>query len=158
MGRKRKQRALRFVTSVVLVLATSLGLVSAAMLGGVYRHSPTATYQGYFSISYRGVYHYLDAEPICRTNLPPCLVSSEAVFYMNTENGTIRLVFYCGKIVQDYCTNASQLPFGNGTCLHVKGTLLKPSRWPSNQFSPFIHFEGDLYVFTYEIIPSASCA
>jgi hypothetical protein len=162
----RKPRLLTLGT-VLLVLATSIGIFSTALFGGiipgfryggVYTHSPTATYSGYFSINYVGVYHYVQATPICRTAFPPCLAPDEVVFFLNAKNGTIRLVFYCGGIVKDYCESPSQLSVSDGACLHVKGTLIVPSKWPSSQFSPRMQFDGDLYVFENQTLPEASCS
>ena len=163
---KKKPRLLTLGT-VILVMGASFGIISAAIFGGivpgfeyggVYTHSPTATYQGYLSINYLGVYHYVHAVPICRTAFPPCHAPDEALFYLNAKNGTIRLIFYCGNIVKYYCESPSQLPFSDGTCLHVKGTLLEPSKWPSDQFSPSMHFSGDLYVFQNQTLPETSCS
>jgi hypothetical protein len=162
----RKPRLLALGT-ILLVLAASLGVISIAFFGGfipgveyggMYTHSPTATYQGSFSVNYVGIYHYVQAVPVCRTVFPGCIASSEAVFYMNARNGTIRLIFYCGSMVKYYCDSPSQLPFSDGTCLHVKGTLLQPSKWPSDQFSPSIHFSGDLYVFQNQTLAETSCS
>jgi hypothetical protein len=165
MKESNRPRTLRLIT-VFLVLGASLGLVSAAIFGGIvpgfepggiHTHSPTVTYQGYFSVNYQGVYHFVQAVPVCRTGFPPCLASDESVFYLNSKNGTIRLIFYCGGIVKEYCNSPSQLPFIDGACLHVKGTLLEPSKWPSDQFSPSMHFNGDLYVFENQTLPAPSC-
>lgn len=162
----RKPRLLALGT-ILLVLGASLGVISVAFFegfipgfeyGGIYTHSPTATYQGYFSVNYVGIYHYIQAMPVCRTAFPGCLASSKAVFYMNAKNGTIQLIFYCGSKVKYYCDSPSQLPFSDGTCLHVKGTLLQPSKWPSDQFSPSIYFSGDLYVFQNQTLAETSCS
>jgi len=162
----RKPRLLALGT-ILLVLGASLGIVSIAFFGGfipgfeygdVYTHSPTATYQGYFSVDYVGIYHSAQEIPVCHTVFPGCPVSSEVVFYLNAKNGTIQLIFYCGSKVKYYCDSPSQLPFGDGTCLHVKGTLLQPSKWPSDQFSPRIHFSGDLYVFQNQTLAKTSCS
>lgn len=109
-------------------------------------HSPTATHTGYFSVSYTGVYHYVIAQPLCGKSFPPCWVPSEIVFYLTTENATIRLLFYCG---QDYCSSSQQLPFHDGEGIYVKGTLLQPSDWPTSKYQPALEFIGDLYVFNY---------
>jgi hypothetical protein len=166
MGKNKKPRLLTLGT-ILLVLAALVGAFSAAFFAGlipgfefgaVYTHSPTATYSGYFSINYVGVYHYVQAVPVCRNAFPPCLSSDEALFYLNAKNGMIRLIFYCGGPVKYYCDSPSQLPFSDGACLHVKGTFLEPSKWPSDQYSPLMHFEGDLYVFENETLPEASCS
>lgn len=166
MKTNRKRKLLNLGT-LLLVVAMSLALISAAFFegiipgfeyGGVYTHSPTATYSGHFSINYVGVYHYVQAVPVCRTAFPPCLSSGQALFYMNAKNGTIRLVFYCGSPVKYYCESPSQLPFNDGACLHVKGTLLEPSKWPTDQFTLSLHFSGDLYVFENETLPETSCS
>ena len=160
MTEKKKQNTLS-VFAVLLIIVGISGLLSAAAIAGLLpgsqssMHSPTATYQGYFAVSYEGVYHYVVAVPFCTVLICP---ASETVFYMNTRNGTIRLVFYCGAYSIDYCYSATQLPFGDGTCLYVKGTLLEPSKWPSDRFTPPMHFEGDLYVFENETLPQAACA
>ena len=87
MKPNKKRTRLNFVT-VLLVIGASLGLMSAAItagivpgfeMGGVHSHSPTATYQGYFSVGYTGVYHFVHAEPLCRTTFPPCM-APETVF------------------------------------------------------------------------------
>jgi hypothetical protein len=153
--------------AVLLVLGASLGLTSAAIIagivpgfeaGGVHRLSPTATYRGYLGVDYQGVYGYVEAVPNCRTGFPPCFTSDEALFYLNTENETIRLIFYCGGLVKNYCESPSQLPFSGGACIHVKGTFLEPSQWPSEKFSPSMHFRGDLYVFENQTLPKGACS
>ena len=165
MKRNRKRHLLTLGT-VLLIVVISLAVISAAFFGGiipgfefggVYTHSPTATYSGYFSISYVGVYHYVRATPVCRTEFPPCIASDEALFYMNAKNGTIRLIF-CGGVAKYFCESPSQLQFTDGTCLRVKGTLLKPSKWPGQLFSPTMNFEGDLYVFENETLPKIACS
>jgi hypothetical protein len=160
----RKPRRLTIGT-ILLVLAASIGIVSAALLGGfiprsrygVHTQPPSVTYSGYFSINYVGVYHHVNAVPVCRTAFPPCLTKDEPLFFMNAKNGTIRLMFYCG-VIPYYCESPTQLSFSDGTCLHVKGTLIEPSKWPTNQFSPSMHFNGDLYVFENQTLPKASCS
>jgi hypothetical protein len=160
MKGKKKQNILSVFTFLLIIVGIS-GLLSAAAIAGVLPgsqssvHSPTATYQGYFAVSYQGIYHYVVAVPFCAVLICP---ASETVFYLNTRNGTIRLIFYCGAFSIDYCYSATQLPFGDGTCLYVKGTLLQPSKWPSDKFSPPMHFNGDLYVFENETLPAASCS
>jgi hypothetical protein len=161
----RKSRSLT-VATILLVLAGSAGIVSAALYVGLvpgfrygaYVHSPTATYSGYFSVNYVGLYHYVHAVPVCRTAFLPCPANDEALFFLNAQNGTVRLVFYCGRIVKYYCESSSELSFSDGACLHVKGTLIQPSRWPDGQFSPSMHFIGDLYVFEQETLPERSCS
>jgi hypothetical protein len=161
----RKPRLLTLGT-VLLVLAASIGIFSAAlfggiipgfMYGGVYTHSPTTTYSGYFSINYVGVYHSAQATPVCRTAFPPCLAPDEVVFFLNAKNGTIRLIFYCG-VVKYYCESPSQLSFSDGACLHVRGTLIEPSKWPGDQFYPQMHFDGDLYVFEDQTLHESLCS
>ncbi|MGA2460020.1 MAG: hypothetical protein ABSF82_01165 [Candidatus Bathyarchaeia archaeon] len=166
--RPNKRRTYLTIISILLVAAASTGLISAAMSGGIVpgvpgvgeasTHSPTATYQGYLGATYHGLYQYVEATPLCRNAFPPCMAPDEAVFYLTSKNGTIRLVFYCGAFSLDYCDSPSQLPFSNGTCLQVKGTLLQPSKWPTNQFNPTMHFNGDLYVFENETLPGTSCS
>lgn len=144
----RRKSSILSVASVSITIVAILSLFSAMSANGptTFR-SPTATHSGYFSVSYTGVYHYVDAQPLCAQNFPPCLApTSEAVFYLTTENATIRLVFYCGL---DYCSNAQQLPFKDGAEIHVKGTLIRPSDWPTNQYQPTLRFFADLYVFNY---------
>lgn len=152
--------------AALLIFAACFGLMLTALFGGfipgfeyggVYTHSPTATYQGYMSINFLGIYHYVRAVPNCRSGFPPCATPDEALFFMNAKNGTIRLVFYCG-VVKYYCGSPSQLRFSDGTCLHVKGTLLEPSKWPSDQYKPSMHFSGDLYVFENQTLPETSCS
>jgi hypothetical protein len=157
------------IGTILLVLVASAGIVSAALLGGfvpglryglnTHAQSPTTTYSGYFSINYVGVYHYVYAIPVCRTAFPPCLASGEVLFFMNAKNGTIRLVFYCGSsLAPYYCESPSDLPFNDGTCLHVRGTLIEPSKWPSDQFSPTMNLDGELYVFENQTLPETSCS
>jgi hypothetical protein len=148
--------------TILLVLDGVLGLSAAAMIVGIlpgfhgrgdFFPNAAATYQGYVSISFQGVYHYVIASPICTgsTHCP----NSENVFFLDAKNGTIRLIFYCDN---NFCEDPSQLAFGDGTCLHVKGTLIEPSEWPSHEFSPFMNFAGDLYVFESNALDAASCS
>ncbi len=155
------------IGAALLIFAACFGLMLTALFGGfipgfeyggVYTHSPTATYQGYLSINYLGIYHHVQAVPNCRSGFLPCATPDEALFFMNAKNGTIRLIFYCGSAVKYYCDIHSQLPFGDGACLHVKGTLIEPSKWPSRQYAPSMHFSGDLYVFENETLPETSCS
>jgi hypothetical protein len=138
------------IVSGVLVISAILGLVSGVIIGTsvptVPFHSPTATHTGYFSISYTGVYHYVVARPLCDYNTPPCGLPGEVVWFLTTVNATIRLIFYCGN---DFCSGPEQLPFREGEIVYVKGTLLTPSEWPTNQYRPALEFLGDLYVFKY---------
>jgi hypothetical protein len=161
----RKPRPLTIGT-ILLVLAASAGIVSAAIFGGFvpgFRYgartqSPTMTYLGYLSVNYVGVYHYVQVTPVCRTAFLPCPANDEALFFLNAQNGTIRLIFYCGSGVPYYCESPSELSFSEGACLHVKGTLIQPSKWPTGQFSPSMRFDGDLYVFENQTLPELSCS
>lgn len=145
-----RKSSVRSLVSLILVMTAALGLVSVVLnaenTSTVSFHSPTATHTGYFSVSYTGVYHYVTAEPLCSMSFPPCWVPSEVVFYLTTENETVRLVFYCGL---DYCYSAQQLPFHDGDRIYVKGTLIQPSDWPTNKYQPTLQFIADLYVFKY---------
>ncbi|MGD0175551.1 MAG: hypothetical protein ABSC50_01855 [Candidatus Bathyarchaeia archaeon] len=145
----REPFSMRSLVSLILLITAGLGAVSAVLNAGntpTAFHSPTATYTGYFSASYTGVYHYVEAQPLCSKNFPPCWVPSEVVFYLTTENTTVRLVFYCGL---DYCSSAQQLPFHDGDRIYVKGTLIQPSEWPTSKYQPTLQFNSDLYVFKY---------
>ena len=147
-GTIRKGSPLSFASiTITLVAILSLFSVSAANSSAVSFRSPTLTQTGYLSVGYTGVYHYVDAQPLCARTFPPCLVpSSEVVFYLTTENATIQLIFYCAA---GYCYSAQQLPFHDGDRIYVKGTLLQPSEWPTNEYQPTLRFFGDLYVFNY---------
>jgi hypothetical protein len=161
---RRKPRVLTIGT-VLLVLAASTGVLSAALYGGfvpgfkygVSTQSPTTTYLGYFSASYVGIYHYIRAARVCRASFPPCLAHDEVVFFLNAKNGTVRLLFYCGA-AKEYCVSSDQLSFSEGACLHVKGTLIQPSKWPSNEFYPNMHFDGDVYVFESQTLTEDLCS
>jgi len=148
MKRTLRQPSLRILVSLILVITAASGLVSAVLnaTSTVPFQSPTATHTGYFSVSYTGVFHYVIAKPLCSMNFPPCWTPSEVVFYLTTENETVRLVFYCGP---DYCYNPQQLPFNDGDRIYVKGTLIQPSDWPTSKYKPILQFIGDLYVFNY---------
>ena len=161
--------------TVLLVLAAAAGLMASAIIGGIvpgfvdgiYSHSPTITYQESLAVNYVGVYHVIQAQPVCDSAFPPCFESNETLFFLSTGMGTVRLVFYCGTTREglttitgwvDLCNNSSQLQLNEGTCLHVKGTLLQPSSWPSKQYLPLMQFDGDLFVFSYNQLPQASCS
>jgi hypothetical protein len=145
---KRQSASPLSFASITITLLAILSLVTTiAPVPKISFHSPTATYSAYLSVSYTGVYHHVDAQPLCSEVFPPCLVPSEPVFYLTAENATnIQLVFYCGP---DYCWSAQQLPFSDGTRIHVEGTLLTPSRWPASEYRPTLQFIADLYVFNY---------
>jgi hypothetical protein len=93
-------------------------------------------------------------------------------FYLETDNGLVQLIFYCGtlqttssfqgkgidagmmtqisknirvKQYSSYCANPSEVPIQPGTLLHVRGTLITPTMWPNSS----LQFIGDLYVFEY---------
>jgi len=170
---KQKSRTLNPV-AVLLVLAAAAGLMASAIIGGivpgfidgVYSRSPTITYQGSLAVNYTGIYQVAQVEPICNSAFPPCFAANETVFFLSNGNRTVRLVFYCGTTRNglttvtgwvDLCSSASQLQLEEGTCLHVKGTLLQPSSWPSKQYLPVMQFYGDLFVFVYTQLPQSSC-
>jgi hypothetical protein len=86
--------------------------------------------------------------------------SGEWVFTLDSSNGPVRLLFYCGlkasstvslriqaivKQYDHYCTEPSELPFKDGDWIHVRGTLIAPSQLSGR-------FIGDLYVM--EILSS----
>ena len=154
---QRQIKKSRWVTSAILVLMASLGLASAVLYSyapGLISQtpiSPTATYTGQMGVSFQGRYHYLTAVPKCRHNLIPCSTPDEVVFYLETNTTVVRLVFYCG-VAPDFCTRADQLPFSNGATIYVKGTLIEPSKWPTDLFDPQLHFTKDLYVFHYAAV------
>jgi hypothetical protein len=138
----------RSLVSLLLMTTAVLALLFAVLNANpnVPFHTPTATHTGYFSVSYTGVYHYVETEPLCSKNFPPCWVPNEVVFYLTTENETVRLIFYCSV---GFCYSAQELPFHDGDRIFVKGTLIQPSDWPSNKYQPTLEFVGDLYVFKY---------
>lgn len=149
MGTKSRRGSPLSFASVTITIITILSLFTIVMPSNssISFHSPTATYSGYLSVSYTGIYHYEDAQPLCGQAFPPCLVPNEVVFYLATENATtIRLVFYCAA---DYCWDAHQLPFSDGARIYVQGTMLVPSRWPTSEYQPALQFIADLYVFNY---------
>lgn len=165
----KKNRTRLSIITVLLVVAASTGLVSAAMTAGtlpgferfnlgIYWHSPTATYQGSLNTPYNGTYHYVSAVPVCRNSFPPCLDSNEALFYLTLRNQTIRLIFYCPISSDNYCTDPKQLPFHEGDCVYVKGTQIAPSTWPKDRYSPELMFQDDLYVFHYASLANSSCS
>jgi hypothetical protein len=159
METSRKLKLL-ILGTILLVVGASFGFMSAAIIEAIVpvfkvAHINSRSYQQYMLVSYQGIYHYVTATPICTTGFASCTGSNQTLFYLTTENATIQLIFYCGNY---YCDSPSQLPFNDGTCLHVKGTLLEPSEWPSDQFSPSMHFEGDLYVFGNQPLPETSCS
>ena len=149
----------RWITSAILVLMASLGLASAVLynyapgLIGQTSISPTATYTGQMGVSLQGRYHYLTAVPKCRHNLFGCVTSDEVVFYLETNTTIIRLILYCGP-VPDFCVRADQLPFSDGAVIYVKGSLIEPSKWPTNQFEQTLSFNADLYIANYTAISS----
>ena len=148
------------IVSILLVVAASMGLVSAAITTfnvGQHSISPTITYSGYLNTSYYGIYHYVLAEPLCSKAFPPCFQQGEVVFYLDTSHESIRLIFYCG-VVYYYCSSAADVPLQEGSCINVKGTLLIPSKWPTNQFDPPLQFSGDLYVFHYSTVSESACS
>jgi hypothetical protein len=136
--------------------AATTGFVSAATYdgnlpgfehfhGGAYWHSPIKTYQGYFSVAYRGIYRHVTETPLCRQAFPPCLYDDQSVFYLETDaRFLVRLIFYCGL---DYCTQTKQVPLSEGVRAYVNGTLIEPSQWQSSLYQPNLYFIGDLYVF-----------
>ena len=146
----REPFSMRTLVSLILLITAVLGVVSAVLNAGntstISFHSPTATHTGYFSVSYTGVYHYVEAQPLCSKNFPPCWVPSEVVWYLTTENETVRLIFYCGV---GYCYGAQELPFHDGDRIHVEGTLIQPSDWATSEYQPALQFIADLYVFKY---------
>jgi hypothetical protein len=76
--------------------------------------------------------------------------NDEVVFYLETSTTVIWLIFYCGIVsIPDFCARADQLPFRDGAAIYVKGILVTPSKWPTNQFDPALSFNADLYVFSY---------
>ena len=158
---RKRLKFSRYSISILLILVASIGLFSAITIhSGIFYHttSPTMTYSGYLGISYNGTYHYVVAKPLCNKSFPPCFQKDEVVFYLDKGGEAIRLIFYCGTAVQDYCRSADEVHLVDGTCVHVKGTLLIPSSWPTNQFEPTLQFNGDLYVFQYELAPEGFCS
>ena len=148
MQRVREKKAqLLSVAFISIMIVTVVSLLSVSIPNTpVPFQSPTATHTGYVGVGYTGVYHYVTAQPVCAQTFPPCLVGNEVVWYLSTPNATIRLIFYCAV---GYCWNAQQLPFKDGDEIHVRGTLLCPSDWPTDKYQPTLRFFGDLYVFNY---------
>jgi hypothetical protein len=142
--------------SLLLLVVSTTGLVSAAMSSGnlpgferfqagIYWQSPTKTYQGYFSMAYRGIYRHVTETPLCRQAFPQCLYEDQSIFYLETDSGyLVRLIFYCGL---DYCTQTGQISLNEGGRVYVKGTLIEPSQWQGSLSKPNLYFIGDLYVF-----------
>jgi hypothetical protein len=148
----------RWLWSLLLVTVATTGFVSGAMYngilpgfehfqGGVYWHSPTKTYEGYFSVEYRGIFHHVIEIPLCRQAFPPCLNEDETVFYIETDAGAlVRLIFFCGL---GYCTQPGQVPLNEGARVQVNGTLIEPSQWQSGPYTLNLYFISDLYVIQY---------
>ena len=140
----------RNFAAVTIILVSTLSLFTITMPTStpkVSLHNPTATFNGYLSVSLAGVYHYVDTQPLCGEVFPPCIVTNQPVFYLTTKNGTdIQLVFYCGD---HYCDLAQQIHLSEGGKISVDGTLMVPSRWPTSEYQPTLYFIADLYVFNY---------
>jgi hypothetical protein len=131
MKSRRKSKLIGGGT-IILLAGGFLGLLSTLASDGFAPSfdaassvSPTITYFESFPANYMGVYHYVRAVPVCRTGVPPCLASDQFVFYLSAKNGTVQLVFFCG-VAGNHCDNPSQVPFADGACLRVRGTLEKP--------------------------------
>ena len=148
MQTQKKRAAPLSFASITITLIAILSLFALTTTNTkIVFQSPTATYSGYFAVSYTGLYNYVDATPVCGQDFPPCLVPSETVFYLTTANATtIRLIFYCGI---DYCHSPQQLHFSDGTKILVQGTLIVPSDWPTSKYHPTLQFTADLYVYNY---------
>jgi len=99
------------------------------------------------------------------------MIGGSWAFYLETDNGRIQLIFYCGilqttssfrgkgidaamteisknikvKRYSPYCANPSEVPIQPGTLLHVRRTLITPTMWPNSS----LQFIGDLCVFEY---------
>ena len=150
----------RYFISILLILAASVTILSALTAkGGLLYHSisPTITYSGYLGTSYNGTYRYVVAKALCDKSFPTCFQEDEVVFYLDTGREVIRLIFYCGTDYSEYCRSVGEVPLRDGTCVLVKGTLLIPSKWPTDQFTPSLQFAGDLYVFQYSTFSESSC-
>ncbi len=145
------QETRRLLCSIFLLMAATTGLasVTAGDSQSIHWHSPTKTYQGYISVVYYGIYHYVTTSPQCGQALL-CLYSDEVVFYLETDSGSlIRLIFTCGL---DDCRQSNQLPLSQGSRMYVKGTLIEPSQWQPGLSQPYLYFVADMYVLQYSKI------
>jgi hypothetical protein len=114
-----------------------------------------AEHSGYLSQEFNGTFH---AER--------WLGAGELVFWLDSQEGRVRLLFYCGaensssstqenlgvrgqgmtlavnvniKQYDHYCADPSEVQFKDGDWIHVRGTLIVPSQLSAR-------FIGDLYV------------
>jgi hypothetical protein len=112
------------------------------------RIAPTATFEGSMNFEAHGRLHVVQVQQLC--NELPCSKDSVTVYYLETEQGAIQLVFGCAYppcTLNNYVQIASGLQLINGTEMTATGTMLVPSQWSSSNFKPVLHFYGDLFVF-----------
>lgn len=151
-------RTTRFVLAALLILI-SAGTVTVVLFGTILDATTNRYHSGLLKQQFEGVFRER-------------VVDDSWVFYLETDRGLVRLVFYCGGSIQtaasfkgegdmfvitqisknilvkqysSYCVVPNEIPIQPGTSISVTGTLIKPSMLSN----PALQFIGDLYVFKY---------
>jgi len=110
--------------------ATVVGTATLSVVTGLVTSNVTG-----LLVSYAGIFHSGEADPVCRTALHPCELMSIQVYYLVLSSGDVyRLLF------------AFPPSFAEGAEVKISGILVKPSSWNVDAWTPRYHFDGDIYV------------
>jgi hypothetical protein len=135
-------RIASLAVAVLLAAAMPLTLYSSLMQThdtDTTWQSPTRTFNGYVNAVFHGVFHHQVVQPY------------EDVFYLDTGEQRIRLIFYCKSEQWNYCRLTSQLNVTEGQHITVRGTAIEPSQWQSELSQPRLEFVADLYVAEVQV-------
>ena len=79
--------------------------------------------------------------PVCSLATPPCAISNSPLYYITVNGWNYRLIF----------PSSMKLPL-NHVNIMVTGVFVTPSTYQADQWTPQMHFRGDIYVITYSYV------
>jgi hypothetical protein len=90
------------------------------------------------NVTLTGVMTVVQVAPACSLSNPPCAISDSPLYYLTVNGQNYRLVF----------SNSTTIPL-NLSRIMVIGVYVTPSTYKASQYTPQIHFRGDIYVIAY---------
>lgn len=89
------------------------------------------------NVSVIGKLGTITVAPACSLSYPPCAITNSVVYYMIVNGRNYRLIF----------TNTTKVPEPLvGSYVVVTGLFVTPSAYRADQYTPLLHFFGDIHV------------
>lgn len=89
------------------------------------------------NVSLIGKLGIITIAPVCSLSNPPCAITNSVLYYMVVNGRNYRLIF----------TNTTNVPEPLvGSYVVITGLFVTPSLYRADQYTPLLHFFGDIHV------------